>query len=311
MKRILIAISVLLFAAVAVPAAAEQGKKGKRKGHGPEVIQLPAGFQPEGITTGKRGSFFVGSIPTGDIYGGSLRTGQGRIVVDAPDDRSAIGIKIDRRGRIFVAGGNNIGKPKGLWVYDARTGGQVASYPIATAGFINDVVLTRRAAYFTDSLMPVLYKIPIARNGDLGALETIPIDVPYTTGEFNVNGIEAAKGGNTLIVVNSFTGKLFTIDPRTGDSEEIDLGGGNVQRGDGILLKGRTLYVVQNTLDRVTPVKLSRDLEEGEIKESITSTKFNVPTTIARSRGRLYVVNAKFNRPNPDNSYEVVRVPKK
>jgi hypothetical protein len=36
---------------------------------------------------------------------------------------------------------------------------------------------------------------------------------------------------------------------------------------------------------------------------------FQVPTTIARSGGRNYVVNAKVGLANPDGSFEVVKVP--
>ncbi len=316
MKRLLIALSLVLCAAIAAPAIAEHaGKKGKHKGHGPESIALPDGFQPEGIAKGKRSTFFVGSIPTGDIYRGDFRTGEGEIAVDAPSDRAAIGIKVDRRGRIFVAGGaNDPTKVKGLWVYDSRTGGQVASYPITTAGFINDVVLTKRAAYFTDSLVPVLYKIPIASNGDLGALETIQLKPPlvYTAG-FNVNGIEKAHGGRTLILVKSNTGELFTADAATGATAKIPVTGGDgeIDEGDGLLRKGRKLYVAENQDDRVTVVKLRRNLSSGRIVREIDSALFEVPTTIARWHGRQYVVNAKFGRPNTDNSYDVVRVPKK
>ena len=48
------------------------------------------------------------------------------------------------------------------------------------------------------------------------------------------------------------------------------------------------------------------------IARTITSPKFEVPTTIARSGGRNYVVNAKFNQaPTPATPYEVVKVPKR
>jgi sugar lactone lactonase YvrE len=315
MKRILIALSAVLAIAAAVPAAAEHsGKKGKHRGHGPDRIALPDGFRPEGITTWKGSSlFFAGSIGQGDIYGGSLRSGRGRIVVDAPANRSAIGIKVDGRGRIFVAGGTNEpGYTKGIWVYDARSGDEIAAYPLEDAGFINDVVLTKRAAYFTDSFEPVIYRVARDRRGAPGELTTIPItgDLEYTPG-FNANGIEATRDGRTLILVKSPTGELFTANAETGVTRRIDLGGGAVTNGDGLLLKGRTLYVVENRDNLVTSVKLSRDLARGRIERSVTDDDFDVPTTIARSRGKLYVVNARFNTPpTPETEYWVAKVPK-
>jgi hypothetical protein len=314
MKAILIAAA--LCAAVAVPAAAEHGAKanGKHKGHRPDVIQLPKGFGPEGITTAKRHTFFVGSRNTGAIYRGSLRTGEGRILVaggpdEEGDDRGATGLKVDRRGRLFVSGADS----QHIRVYDARTGDQIRDYAVGDdAGFINDVIVTRRGAYFTDSNNPRLYFIPFGDHGALGDLQRIPITGDFVFGPgFNANGIEKAKGGRTLILVKSSEpGKLYTADAATGVTKEIALDE-PVTNGDGLLLKGRKLYVVLNQQDTVRVIKLSRDLSRGRTIRDITSDEFEVPTTIARSGGRNYVVNAKFNRPNPDNSFEVVRVPKR
>src|SRR5215210_8584782 len=158
MNRILIALALVLSAAVAVPAVADQGK-GKSKGKRPDVIALPNGFQPEGITTSKRHTFFVGSRDTGAIYKGSLRTGEGDILVPGgpsglpePDDRAATGLKVDKYGRLFVSGADS----NVIRVYDARTGAEIRNYPVAGSGFINDVIVTKRGAYFTDSNNPRL-----------------------------------------------------------------------------------------------------------------------------------------------------------
>ena len=78
--------------------------------------------------------------------------------------------------------------------------------------------------------------------------ETIPLSGPaaeFVPG-FNLNGIEATLDGRTLIVVNSAKGLLYTVDARTGASAEIDLGDDTVQTGDGILLVGPLLFVLQN-----------------------------------------------------------------
>ena len=127
----------------------------------PARIDLPDGFQPEGIATAGQ-QFYVGSIPTGDVYRGSLRTGQGSLFVNAPDGRQATGMKVDR-GRLFVSGG-----PTGdAYVYNARTGATIATYELPTSGatFINDVVVTKRAAWFTDSQRAALYRLPLGPGG--------------------------------------------------------------------------------------------------------------------------------------------------
>ncbi len=313
MRTILIAAAVALCAAVAVPATAHEG--GKHKAKRPDVIALPDGFQPEGITTGKRRSFFVGSRDTGAIYKGSLRTGKGKILVAGGpsgvpgDENAATGLKVDRRKRLFVSGADS----KHIRVYDSRTGDEIRDYPVPEAGFINDNVITRRGVYFTDSAVQQLYFIPFGKRGALGDLQRIPITGDFVYGPgFNANGIEKAKGGRTLILVKSSEpGKLYTADALTGVTKEIALDQ-PVTNGDGLLRKGRKLYVVLNRDNIVRELKLSRDLTSARTVRDITRPDFDVPTTIARSGGRNYVVNGKFNTaPTPTTPYEVVKVPRR
>jgi sugar lactone lactonase YvrE len=178
--------------------------------------------------------------------------------------------------------------------------------------FINDVVITRDAAYFTNSNKPELYRVPLANNGEpLLTSETIPLsgDYVFTPGAFNANGIAATPNGDTLIIVNSVDGLLYNVDPETGEATLINLGGDTVPNGDGILLQGKTLYVVQNRLNQIAVVELNPDFTAGEIVDTITSSAFRVPTTIARFGDSLYAVNARFGTPpTPDTEYEVVRV---
>ena len=278
----------------------------------PDVIPLPNGFQPEGIASGTGTTFYVGSISTGAVYRGDLRTGEGEILVPAQAGRSAIGLKYDERtGLLFVAGG-----PTGFaYIYDGETGAKVDDIQLASApSFINDVVVTRDAAYFTNSFQPAIYRVALANNGELPASPTaveIPLtgDYQFTQGAFNANGIAATPNGDTLIIVNSVDGALYNVDPETGDATLIDLGGDSVPNGDGILLQGKTLYVVQNQLNQIAVVELNSDLTEGTIVDTITSSAFRVPTTIARFGSALYAVNARFGTPpTPDTKYEVVQV---
>jgi sugar lactone lactonase YvrE len=142
-------------------------------------------------------------------------------------------------------------------------------------------------------------------------VEEIPLsgDYVFTPGAFNANGIAATPNGKTLIIVNSVDGLLYNVDPDTGEATLIDLGGDTVPNGDGILLQGKTLYVVQNRLNQIAVVELNSDLTEGTIVDTITDSDFRVPTTIARFGNSLYAVNARFGTtPTPDTEYEVVRV---
>ena len=279
----------------------------------PEVISLPNGFQPEGIATGAGTTFYVGSIPTGAIYRGDLRTGEGKLLVAPQPGRQATGLKFHKLSELlFVAGG-----PTGFaFVYDGTTGANVSAIQLTTLpSFINDVVLTKDAAYFTNSFQPILYRVPLTEDGTLPAppvVEEIPLggDYLFTPGAFNANGITATPNGKALIIVNSTQGALYRVDPVTGVATLIDLGTGAVPNGDGILLIGKTLYVVQNRLNQVAVVELNKELNAGNIVTTIGSPLFRVPTTMAGFGMDLYVVNARFGTaPTPDTDYDVVRVP--
>lgn len=278
----------------------------------PEVVPLPNGFQPEGIAVGNGSTFFVGSIPTGAVYKGDLRTGEGQVLVPGQSGHMSIGMAFDSRtGLLYVAGG-----PTGMaFVYDGTTGANVAEIQLAatSATFVNDVVVTNDAAYFTESSQAVLYRVPLENNGQLpdpAVSETIPLggDFQLVTG-FNANGIDATPNGKSLIIVNSALGTLYTVDPESGYATLIDLGGDSVVNGDGILLHGKTLYVVQNADNQISVVNLDPHLQSGTVERTITSQYFRVPTTIARFGQRLYAVNARFDTPaTSDTEYEIVQV---
>ena len=279
----------------------------------PDVIALPNGFQPEGIASGNGTTFYVGSIPTGAIYRGDLRTGAGAVLVPAQAGRSATGLKYDSRtGLLFVAGAAT----GYAYIYDGQTGANVAAIQLTTLpSFINDVVVTKDAAYFTNSFQPELYRVPLANNGEpLGTNQTIPLsgDYLFTPGGFNANGIAATPNGKTLIIVNTVDGALYNVDPATGEATLINLGGDALPNGDGILLQGKTLYVVQNFLNQIAVVDLNPDFTAGNIVDTITSLSFGIPTTIARFGNALYAVNSHFDTPpTPNTEYEVVRVTRK
>ena len=132
-------------------------------------------------------------------------------------------------------------------------------------------------------------------------------------GAFNLNGIDATADGKTLVAVQTGGGKLYRIDPATGSAKLITLAGGeSVMNGDGIMLTGRTLYVVQNQNNRVAVIALAKDLASGRVVTRLSDSDFSVPTTIDDLGKRLYAVNARFNAvPDPDAAtYQVVQLRK-
>ena len=299
MRRLPALVLAAFALALAIATAALAGK-------GPDEIALPDGFRPEGIASGQGRSVYVGSIPTGRVLEIDTKTGEWQEAVPARDDHAAIGLKYAKReGRLFVSGG-----PTGkAFVYDAHDGTELAAFQLTAIGqqsFINDVVLTRTTAYFTDSRQPVIYAV----KRDLSGVTPIALTgFPMTAGN-NLNGIEATANGRILLAIQSSTGELWRIDPATGSHAAVDLHGGDLTNGDGLLLvSNRTLLVVQNRLNQIAVVKLDHNLRSGRVDRTITDPDFDVPTTVARKRGSLYLPNARFTTPpTPETEYSVVRV---
>lgn len=274
----------------------------------PETIGLPDGFQPEGVTSGRGPTFWVGSLADGAIYRGDVRSGAGAVLVPGQDGMVAVGTEYDpRTRRLWVAGG-----PTGqVRAYDGGTGELLGSWDIPGAGFLNDLTVTRTGVYVTDSFVPQLVRIPTS--GGLGAgAQVLPLtgDIAYGAG-FNANGIEDARGGRVLFLIQTNTGTLFAVHPRTGETTAVDTGGVDLTRGDGLLLTGNRLHVVRNSLNEIAVLKLRRDGGgyRATLVDTLTDPDFDIPTTVTKAAGRLYAVNARFGTaPTPTTPYDVVRV---
>lgn len=262
---------------------------------------------PEGIAYhAGNGDFFVGSTNGGTVYRGNAWRGNRRLEVFLPggaDGRTdARGMKVNPQGQLFIAAG-----PTGsMWMYDAVTGRLLSSFRNGIEGsFINDVAIAPDgAAYFTDSNVPLLYRIKADTNGvyqfefwrDLR--DTV---IQYGPG-FNLNGIVATPDGKYLIVVQSNTGKLFRIATDTKEVTEITLAGGDrMTAGDGLLLTGQTLHVVRNSLNLIVQIRLAPDYASGQQIGSFTDPSFQFTTTAALAGDRLLVVNSQFNRRSTNN----------
>lgn len=274
----------------------------------PERIALPAGSQPEGLAITNNGTFYTGSLADGTIFVGDIETGDVRVLVPGGAGRSAVGIAV--RGRYLWVAGGETGK---AWVY-RRDGRLVRTYTFAPGGFLNDVVLTRHAAYFTDSFEPFLYRVPIGDGGvpsSPSGVQTRPLsgDISYAEG-FNANGIDVDRGAARFVMVQLNTGKLFEVRP-SGRTREIDLGGPKVSMGDGVLLHGNIVYVVQNFLNKVAKVRLTDDFRRGRVVSRTTDPDFDIPTSIDAFHDVLYLVNARFTTtPTPTTRYWIAPIPR-
>lgn len=303
----------------------------------PARFDLPAGFQPEGIAIDRSGTAYVGSRLDGDIYAASLRTGVGKVISQGPGTASlGLKIDQHGRLFVAGGGGGNArvidtrsgkvlasypfttsantfvndviltkgsggrernkgsGGSKGNKGSGGREGNKGSEGSKGSKG--------EDAAWFTDSRQPVLYKIPLGHNGKLpgpAAVKTIPLsgDYVHDTVNLNANGISLTPDGRDLIIVQSATGFLFRVDPRTGVTRRIDLGTTVLTAGDGLLLSKNTLYVVQNRLNKIAVLALDKSGSKGRLVKELTSTDFDVPTTAAFYGSRIYLPNARFSTP--------------
>ena len=275
----------------------------------PTVYELPGGtipggaVFPEGITA-TRGTFYVSSTTDGTIFRGDVRRGTVEVFVEGPDDRSrtSIGLEVTRRGDRLVVAGGATGT---VSVYDTRDGDLVERYRNGLTSdntFLNDVAFDREGnAYITDSRNDVLYRLSAeqVRSGG-GELEKF-VDFTgtafrYDPAAFNANGIVISENGDLAIVVQSGTGKLFRVDLDSKEVSEVDLGGATVENGDGLELRGRTLYVVRNRDEVITEVRLNGQGTSGRVVDETTDESLAYPTTAVFAQGRLLVVNSQFDR---------------
>lgn len=269
-------------------------------------IELPRGFAPEGIAIRGNPVAYLGSLVDGDLYRADLRTGRGRVISQGPGTPS-VGLKLDRFGRLWVAGGSG-GDAR---VVDASSGRVLRSYDF-DGGFVNDVALIGGFAWFTDSFEANLYRVGVRRPPPRpGLAATVPLrgDWVQVPDNFNANGIAPTPDGAAALVVNSAAATLFRVNPATGVARVVDLGRFVPSNGDGLLLEGRRLYVVQNQLNRVAVVRLSPSGRSGRLVRFITNRSFDVPTTVASFGDSLYLPNARFGTPvTPTTRYWITRV---
>lgn len=289
----------------------------------PEVIALEEGFAPEGITEGIGNTFYYGAINGGAIFRGDYRTGEIETLVDPNPNRNAAGLSYDTRSNLLYVAGGFTGT---AYVYDGIDGSEVTTIQLTTpfAGLVNDVAVTRNAVFFTDSFQAKIYRVGLGSGGVLPIppqVEEIPLSGDFVLEpqppppDFiaNANGIVATPDDRWLIIVSSQRGELYRVNPQTGNATLIDLGEADVLFGDGLVLSGHTLYVVQNFTNQIGVVELDPGLTTGTYIKELTHDTFRFPTTAALFGDALYAVNLRFGEIDPfnvppDAEFEAVRV---
>lgn len=304
-RRLLLPLLAVLLAALGSTSFALAGKGKGKGGDGskPATYTIPGDrVFPEGIAR-EPGSkaFFVTSTTDGTIFRGDLRKpALTAFAAPGADGRTtAIGLKADGRGNLVVAGGAT-GKVFVLSTTDGATRKVLDTKPEG-ASFLNDVAISKGYAYITDSRQPFLYRVRLGKDGAVGEIEKFvgfagSAFAYLPPPAFNANGIAIDEGGKYAIVVQSSTGRLFRVDLRSKAVSEVDLGGQTVTAGDGLLLKGSTLYVARNMQELIVPIRLGDKGREGVVGTGVTGPQLKYPTTIALDGKRLLAVNSQFDK---------------
>jgi hypothetical protein len=303
-------------AASAAPSGSACSGTATHRSAFPTEVALPVGFRPEGITSGPGTTFYVGSLADGRIYRGDLRTGEGSVLLEGVTGRQLRGMQYDARtGLLWVVGNDPVGAK--VWAVDARTGAVVYEVVVPGAVFLNDLVITRTAVWVTDSRVDRLTRIDLTSSGRPAGTAPAFVDItgdwPTPSG-LRANGIRELPGGD-LILDNSTAGGLYAVDPVTGVSTAIPVSGGpGIIGGDGLELRGNTLYVVRGSGQAEVSVLRLRRADGGWLatwQGALTSPGLSIPSTATLAAGALYAVNARFGVvPNASTaSYSVTRLP--
>lgn len=276
----------------------------------PDVWELPGDrVYPEGIAAAD-GAFYAGSTIDGTIFRADLATGAVRVFAE-DGQPTALGMAVDGDGMLWVAGGST----GNVYRYDTASGEATGVFTTPPSGdiFLNDVAVGRDGSvYVTDSQRPILYRVPPrAAPGPMDAwigFESTPLT--YRQG-FNANGIVVTEDSAWIVVIQTNTGRLFRIGVSDRSVTPIDVDA-DLTNGDGLVLQGRTLYVVRNRNEEIVPVRLSEDFASGEPGQPIRADALRFPTTAALADGGLLVVSSQFGAMGdgePELPFRVVRVP--
>jgi hypothetical protein len=273
------------------------------------------GSKFEGIGVDRRGrTFYVSETTGGEIHRGDVRTGvTAEWLPEGADGRTtARGVTTDAAGRVYVAGGpNGLGNDRpDLWVY-APDGALLAALRVDVPdAFLNDVTIgPDGAAYFTDSNAPQVFRV--ARADGEWRVSTWADGTGTITRQagFNLGGIVVSPDRRALVVAQGNAGILWRLDLRTREISRVDTGTVALTNADGLVAHGSRLTVVRNFSRVLTTLRLAHDGRSAELLDETPTDPDRVFTTGKAARGRLLLVDSKFDEQVAAPPYEVVAVP--
>ncbi|MDV6375502.1 superoxide dismutase family protein [Deinococcus arenicola] len=252
---------------------------------------------PEGVAyDARKGVIYTGSAANGNIYAVNANTGATILFSKggAVGRSTALGLKVDSLGRVWVAGGAtgavSILSPDGAPVATLMT-------PPSPNPYLNDLTPTPDGSvYVTDSTRPVIWRVRDMPNPSKMTVEPwldlggTPIN--YGPG-INLNGIVASPDGRYLLTVQLNTGELWRIDTGIKAIKKVM---GGLTNGDGLLLDGQTLYVSRNADGMISKVNLSADYGSGTLVREEPLAGLRFPTTLVKVGSDVVVAQGQLDK---------------
>lgn len=308
-----IAASTLALAVAIGTAGAVEAHRGD---HGrPATYELTGddgGSKFEGIGVDRhQRTFYVSEVTGGEIHRGDVRSGATEEwMPEGADGRfTARGITTDRHDRIYIAGGpNGIGTDRpDLWVYDDDGELLTALRVNEPDAFLNDVTIgPDGAAYFTNSNAPQIFRVAY-ESGEWNV--TTWADATGTITQepgFNLGGIVVSPDRRALVVAQGNVGALRRFDLDTTAATPIDIGSADLTNADGLVIRGRRLVVIRNFSRTITTLRMDRHADSARQIKEVATDPDRVFTTGKIARGRLLVIDSKFDEQIAQPPYEVV-----
>ncbi|WP_431776664.1 SMP-30/gluconolactonase/LRE family protein [Streptomyces cucumeris] len=314
-----LAVAVTALAAVLplAPAAHADGPAARPAAHQPALPRISTAYElpgdrvyPEGIAADPRtGTLYAGSFADGTVYRMTPGHRTAEVLLPAGTDgrTTANGLKVDTAGRLWVTDST-----AGVSVYDPRTRRLLARFdvPGQAARFVNDLVIAPDgSAYLTDSARAVVYRVTphqLARARAHGghAVLTPRFDLddaldPHDPGTYTLNGIVADPTGRHLLTVDMTGGDLYRLDLASGGIRRVALHGGDLRLADGLELRHGTLWAAHNTGNAISRWRVAADGRTARQERRFTDESLQVPTTLIRRNGTLYVVRSQFDKGGP------------
>ena len=256
--------------AITCPGRAGSGRSRRHDRAADDPAARPSSG-PRASRAGRSASFYVGSIPQGSVYRGSYRTGEGEVLVPAHEGRNHTGLKVDTRfGRLFVAGGALEGHLR-LRLAQRRRRRELRA---GRRG-----LRQRRGAHPPRRL---LHRLPgaaaLPRADPQGRLDRraephpdhrrLPVRARLQRQRHR----GAARRAHADRRSRRTSASCSRSTPRPAPAAR-SRSNTPVTNGDGLLLRGRTLFVVQNRDNKVAVVKLgARAGKRGTVKSATCAT---------------------------------------